>query len=84
MSEMKHAEHVTVEAWPSNCIEGECDHLDEHGEPDFELCPSTQVEVCVDCMDEEGFGRDPEGWDDTPLEEWPHTGSQGAGDDRDV
>lgn len=63
MTEMKHAEHVTIpETWPSDCLEGDCEHRDE---------------VCVDCMDEEGFGRDPEGWDDTPLEAWPHAGSEG-------
>lgn len=79
MPDMKHAEHVTVpETWPSDCLEGECEHRDEDGEPEgLDLCPSSPFEVCLDCMDEEGFGRDPEQWDDTPLEAWPHPGSEG-------
>lgn len=75
MAETKHAEHATVEAWPHDCLEGECDHLDEHGEPDFDRCPSIQFVTCVDCMDEKGAGRVPEDWDDWPLEAWPHPGS---------
>ena len=27
----EHTEHVTVEAWAADCIEGECEHIDEDG-----------------------------------------------------
>ncbi|MFF2631980.1 hypothetical protein ACFVR6_03765 [Microbacterium sp. NPDC058021] len=81
MTETKHAEHVTVEAWMRDCIEGECEHVDpdEAGTTDtaVDTCPSTQFVVCVDCMDEKGAGRDEEGWDELPLEAWPHPGSAG-------
>ncbi|MCJ1709262.1 hypothetical protein [Microbacterium sp. VKM Ac-2923] len=72
-----HADHVTVEAWPLDCIEGECDHVTEEGEGDLGLCSPTNFAACVDCMDEKGAGRDEEGWEDWPLEAWPHPGSSG-------
>ncbi len=72
-----HAEHVTVEAWMRDCIEGDCEHVDKDGEGSLDLCPSEQFTVCVDCMDEKGAGRDEEDWDDWPLEAWPHPGSAG-------
>lgn len=34
--------------------------------------PVPPFEVCVDCMDAAGRGRDPECWDDVPLVAWPH------------
>ena len=70
-----HSEHVTVTtARLYDCLEGECDHVDEDGEPDdMSLCPTLTLEVCVDCMDGiEDRGRDPERWDDVELHEWPH------------
>lgn len=70
-----HAEHVTVHAWPLDCIEGECEHVTEEGEGDLDLCSATDFVTCVDCMDEKGAGRDEEGWEDWPLEAWPHPGS---------
>lgn len=75
----EHAEHVTVStAYPEDCLEGECDHRDEDGEPeDMTACtPVPPFEVCVDCMDLAGCGRDPECWDDVPLIAWPHTEEQ--------
>lgn len=73
-----HARHIEVEAWPADCLEGECEHVDEWGEPeDMSACPSLQFDTCVDCMVEEGRGDDPGDWDDTPLMPWPHPGSEG-------
>lgn len=71
----EHQEHVTVSwAYAATCLEGECEHVDENGEPeDLSACPTAPpFEVCVDCMDDEGRGRDPEDWDDVPLMPWPH------------
>lgn len=70
----EHNEHVTAsETWPTSCLEGECEHRDEEGQPeDMSVCPSSPYEVCIDCMDEGGFGRDPLYWDDAPLSGWPH------------
>lgn len=74
----EHAEHRTLEAWPEDCVEGECDHRDEDGEPqDLTVCPSIMFDVCVDCMDEEGAGREREGWDFRTLLPWPHPLSAG-------
>jgi hypothetical protein len=76
-SELAHAEHVTVEAWHQDCLEDECEaHHDEHGSR-IEDCPPIDFTVCVDCMDDKGAGREEEGWDDWPLEAWPHPGSVG-------
>lgn len=77
---LKHEEHITLETWNADCIEGECDHVDEDGMPeDLSACPSSQTKVCVDCMDEQEKGRDPDLWeqvtawpcDDTPPEASP-------------
>jgi hypothetical protein len=73
-SDARHAEHVTIEwAYEADCLEGECVHVDEDGEPDdLSACPTVPpFEVCVDCMDDKGVGRDPENWDDAPLTAWP-------------
>lgn len=73
-SDARHAEHVTVEwAYESDCLEGECAHRDEDGEPeDMSVCPTVPpFEVCVGCMEDEGRGIDPEQWDDVPLMSWP-------------
>lgn len=73
-SDATHAEHVTVSwAYWGNCLEGDCEHLDEDGQPeDLSACPNVPpFEVCVDCMEEDGRGRDPEHWDDVPLIAWP-------------
>jgi len=69
-----HTEHATaIDARWENCLEGECDHVDEEGQPeDMSACPVVALEVCVDCMDERGHGRDPGAWDDVALVEWPH------------
>lgn len=75
---MSHKEHVTVDtAYWADCLEGECEHVDEDGLPeDMSACPRVPpFEVCVDCMDAEGFGRDPAHWDDVPLTPWPHAES---------
>lgn len=70
---MMHSEHVTVtDARDYDCLEGECEHLDEDGQPeDLSACPTLTLEVCVDCMAEHERGRGPEDWDDLPLTEWP-------------
>lgn len=69
----KHTRHVLMaECYPRNCLEGDCDHRDENGEPwDMTVCPPTPMVVCLDCMVAEGRGADPEHWDDCPLEAWP-------------
>ncbi|MGW9020674.1 hypothetical protein ACWGOE_04220 [Leucobacter chromiiresistens] len=68
-----HARHLLVtECWPLSCLEGDCDHRDENGEPeDMTVCPPTPMEVCVGCMIAEGRGAAPDHWDDCPLEAWP-------------
>lgn len=66
-----HTEHVTVEAWSADCIEGECDHIDENGMPDdLTACPSLPMEVCVGCQVERGLTSDPEWWEGA-LSPWP-------------
>ena len=71
----KHSEHTTVEAWHMDCLEGGCEHRDERGEPeDLSVCPSFQMEVCVDCMAERGFERVTTWWEG-PFDEWPCTAS---------
>ncbi len=72
-TENPHTRHVLVtECWPADCIEGECEHRDEWGEPeDMSVCPPTPMEVCIDHMIERGLGGDPRRWDDAPLDEWP-------------
>lgn len=72
MPENKHAEHVSVDAWSADCIEGECDHVDENGMPDdLSVCPSFSMEVCVDCQVERGLTSDPAWWEGA-LSPWPH------------
>lgn len=68
-----HTEHVTVtDARDYDCLEGECEHVDEDGQPeDMSACPVLTLEVCVDCMAEHERGRNPEGWGDLPLATWP-------------
>ena len=67
----EHAEHVQVEAWSMDCIDGDCEHRDEDGKPeDLSACPSSLMEVCVDCMEIAGVGRDPKHWE-AVLHEWP-------------
>lgn len=73
-SDAAHSEHVTVNwAYWGNCLEGDCEHVDEDGQPeDLSACPNVPpFEVCVNCMDDDGRGRDPEHWDDVPLIAWP-------------
>lgn len=78
MKNLTHAEHVDVDALPADCIEGECEHLvDEHGCITDAVCPVMIFRVCVDCMEQEGHGRDPGGWEELPLEAWPHPGCPG-------
>lgn len=68
-----HLEHRTVpNALGEDCFYGECEHLDENGQPeDFSACPTISLEVCVDCMVERDHGSDPEFWEDG-LVAWPH------------
>ena len=68
-----HTEHVHVaECWPRDCLEGECEHRDEDGQPeDMTACPATPMEVCVGCMVDSGAGADPSVWEDAPLYPWP-------------
>lgn len=69
----EHLEHKTISnAFAEDCFYGECEHVDENGEPeDFSACPAIALEVCVDCMVERGQGSDPERWEDV-LVGWPH------------
>ncbi len=69
----EHTRHTVLEtAVAADCYYGECEHIDENGEPDdFSACPRVPVEVCVDCMVERGLGDDPAYWED--LAPWPHT-----------
>ncbi|WP_336647551.1 hypothetical protein [Microbacterium sp. MMO-10] len=61
----EHEERITItDALGENCVEGECDHSDEADMNDFENCPKITIEVCVDCMEERGFGRDPRFWEE--------------------
>ena len=71
--EKPHTEHVLVTTcYPENCIEGDCEHRDEWGEPEgMEKCPTTPMEVCVGCMVDSGRGADPRYWDDCKLWPWP-------------
>lgn len=71
MHQLEHTEHLTInDALDYSCADGYCEHdVDDFGES---TCPPLIVEVCVDCMDEEGAGRDPGEWDDRPLRSWPH------------
>lgn len=67
-----HEEHVTIEAWSADCIEGECEHVDEDGMPDdLSACPGFDMEVCVDCQVERGLTNDPAWWEGA-LSPWPH------------
>lgn len=69
---MIHTEHVTVEAWSMSCVEGDCDHIDENGQPeDLSSCPSSLVQVCVECMVRAGHPRDTAHWEG-PFTPWPH------------
>lgn len=71
---VSHAEHITVSwAYESSCLEGDCEHRAEDGEPEgMEECPTVPpFDVCVECMVAEGLGCDPEYWDDAPLRPWP-------------
>lgn len=63
----EHAERVTItDALEWGCVEGDCDHYDELDDfdTDFAKCPRITIEVCVDCMDEREFGRDPRWWEE--------------------
>lgn len=69
----EHLYHLTVpSALAIDCAYGECEHIDEQGEPsDYSACPTSSLEVCVECMVERGYGADPEFWEDG-LVGWPH------------
>ena len=69
-----HTEHVTIpDSLAADCFYGECEHVDEDGMPDdFSACPPVVFEVCVDCMDERGEGKDPALWEES-LAKWPCT-----------
>ena len=78
----KHAEHLTIpDALNADCFYGDCEHtVDEDGWIiDDATCPTFEYNVCVDCMDEAGHGRDEEAWSDREagLMPWPHPGSVG-------
>lgn len=67
----EHTEHVTVDAWAADCIEGECEHVDEDGMPDdMSACASFRMEVCVGCQVERGLTSDPAWWEGA-LSPWP-------------
>ena len=69
----EHQEHVTVEAWSMDCVEGECEHRNEDGEPeDLSACEGFEMEVCVDCMVARGHDRDPKWWEGA-FDKWPCT-----------
>lgn len=60
-----HTDRVIItDALGWDCIEGECEHSGEADMFDFEHCPKITIEVCVDCMDEREFGRDPRFWEE--------------------
>ena len=66
-----HTEHITIDAWSADCIERECEHIDEDGMPDdLSACPSFPMEVCVDCQVERGLTSDPAWWEGA-LSPWP-------------
>jgi len=66
----EHLEHVRLDAYSMDCIEGECDHRDEDGQPeDLSACPTSQMEVCVDCQEIGGASREPSNWE--VYAEWP-------------
>lgn len=59
-----HIERVTIlDSLSWDCVEGECEHSEEADMDNFENCPTSAFEVCVDCMDELGHGRDPRFWE---------------------
>lgn len=67
-----HTERVTItDALPWDCVEGECEHSDEADMGMWENCPKITVEVCVDCMDDRGLGRDPRWWEELTEHETP-------------
>lgn len=63
----EHTERVTItDALAWDCVEGECEHYDED-EADmgmWEHCPKITIEVCVDCMEERGHGREERFWEE--------------------
>jgi len=69
----EHTKHLTISnALAADCLYGECEHLNEDGEPsDYSACPSISIEVCIDCMVERGQGNDPTYWEEE-LISWPH------------
>lgn len=68
-----HTEHIEVTVWSMDCIDGDCEHVDEEGMPDdLSTCPSSEMEACVDCMVERGYPADPgDGWEGA-IAPWPH------------
>lgn len=61
----EHSERITItDALGWDCVEGECEHSDEPNMNNFDNCPKITVEVCVDCMEERGFGRDQRFWEE--------------------
>ena len=61
----EHTERVTItDALGWDCVEGECEHYDEDEVGMWDSCPRITIEVCVDCMDEREFGRDPRFWEE--------------------
>lgn len=74
VAKFTHTEHIAVDTYARTCIDGGCEHVDENRQPeDLADCPSTTLDVCIDCMHELGHGRIPdENWDDVALALWPH------------
>lgn len=61
----EHIERVTItDALGWDCVEGECEHSDEANMENFDNCPKITIEVCVDCMDERGHGREQRFWEE--------------------
>ena len=67
-----HSERITItDALGWDCVEGECEHSNEADMNDFENCPRITIEVCVDCMEERGFGRDRQFWEELVSHQGP-------------
>lgn len=61
----EHSERITItDALGWGCVEGECEHSDEANMDNFDNCPKITIEVCVDCMEERGFGREQRFWEE--------------------
>lgn len=61
----EHSERITItDALAWDCVEGECEHSDEADMGMWENCPRITIEVCVDCMEARGHGREQRYWEE--------------------